>query len=161
MLLYKVIYHINAIIKKYILKLIYGNRIIIGKKVTFRKMFNVMIDKCAILKIGNGCFFNNNCSLNVLKGIEIGDNCIFGENVKIYDHNHKFKDKQQLIKEQGYSVGNVKIGNNCWICSNVVILKGVEIGDNCVIGAGCIVNKNVENDSLVKYSENIKIEKVI
>ena len=36
------------------------------------------------------------------KKVYIGDNSIIGENVKIYDHNHSFSDKNKLIKEQGY-----------------------------------------------------------
>ena len=35
--------------------------------------------------------------------IEIGEGTIFGENVKIYDHNHKFADLKRSIKEQGFS----------------------------------------------------------
>ena len=37
----------------------------------------------------------------------------------------------------------VRIGNNCWIGANVVILPDVTIGDNTVIGAGSIVTKDI------------------
>lgn len=89
--------------------------------------------------VGKNCFFNNDCSIAANEMICIGDNNLFGENVKIYDHNHKF-DKDSLIKSQGYSNSSVTIGDNCWIGSNVVILKGTIIENNCVIGAGCIVS---------------------
>ena len=39
------------------------------------------------VKIGDNVFFNNGTSIAAKEKIEIGDNCIFGENVKIYDHN--------------------------------------------------------------------------
>lgn len=83
---------------------------------------------------------------------------MFGENVKIYDQNHKFRDRTKLIREQGYSKGRVKIGSNCWICTNAVILKGVEIGDNCVIGAGCIIYHNIPANSVVKSNGGITVE---
>ena len=42
--------------------------------------------------------------------------------------------------KQGYSKGPIKIGSDCWIGSNVTILKGVNIGDNVIIGAGSIID---------------------
>ncbi len=41
----------------------------------------------------------------------------------------------------------VKIGNNVWIGSHVIILPGVTIGNNCVIGAGSVVNKSIPDNS--------------
>lgn len=161
MLFYKIIFHINAIIKKLFLKLIYGNKIHFGKKVTFRKRFNVFIDKNARICIGDNCFFNNDCSLNAQQEIRIGNNTILGENVKIYDHNHVFKNKDKNIIEQGFKVDKIIIGNNCWIGSNVVILKGTTVGDNVVIGAGCVINMNIPNNTIVKINQNqIKIEDI-
>ena len=51
MLLYKTIFHINAILKKFFLKLIYGNKISFGKKVTFRRRFNIFIENNAKILI--------------------------------------------------------------------------------------------------------------
>lgn len=33
----------------------------------------------------------------------------------------------------------LKLGKNCWIGANTVILRGTTIGDNCVIGAGSVL----------------------
>ena len=52
----------------------------------------------------------------------------------------------------------MKIGNNCWICTNAVILKGVEIGDNSVIGAGCVIYRDIPANSVVKSNGGITIE---
>lgn len=105
------------------------------------------------LVIGNGVFFNSFVSINCMKKIVIGNNCLFGENVKIYDHNHIFNEKK-LIKEQGFKCKEIKIGNNVWIGSNCVILKGVNIGDNVVIGAGTIVRKDIPSETVI-YSDSI------
>lgn len=85
---------------------------------------------------------------------------MFGEGIRIYDRNHKFADFTRLIKKQGYSLGNVKIGKHCWIGSNVIILKGADIGDNCVIGAGCVVTEQIKVDSLVKLSKPVLIDMI-
>ena len=67
----------------------------------------------------------------------------------MYDHNHCYKNQDESIKEQGFTVAPVSIGKHCWIASNVIILKGVTIGDNCVIVAGCIVYKDVAAGSVM------------
>ncbi len=101
------------------------------------------------LHIGNDCFLNNQCSINCLGAITIGNDCQFGENVYLYDHNHKHSDADKLISGQGYNTGSIRIGNNCWIGSNVVILKDVTIGDNVVIGAGCVVHRSIASGTIV------------
>ena len=47
------------------------------------------------------------------------------------------------ITDYGGSNGNVIIGNDCWICSNVTVLSGVTIGDGAVIAAGSVVTRDV------------------
>ena len=127
----------------------------VGENFRVRNQFNITIGKKGVLSIGNDCFFNNNCSINCLGNIDIGNNNQFGEGVLIYDHNHQFKDKSVLISEQEYTIGTIKIGNNCWIGSHVVILKDVTIGDNVVIGAGCVIHKSISSDSLVVNNQDL------
>ncbi len=45
-----------------------------------------------------------------------------------------------------WSMEKKLIGNNVWICGNVVINPGVTIGDNVVIGSGAVVTKNIPSD---------------
>lgn len=150
-----------AIVNKAIIILFYqlgGGKLTFGKNVTFRKGFSVMIDKDGEVIIGNNVFFNNYCSLNASDRIAIGDGTLFGENVRIYDHNHCYRDTEIPIKAQGFTSAPVNIGKHCWIGSNVVILKGVTIGDNCVIGAGCVIYKDVQPNAIVYNKQNLTIK---
>lgn len=153
MFVIKLYYHIMAIIKKIFYKIIYGKHIKFGKGVTFRRGFSLVIEDDAIVKIGDGCFFNNYCSINAKSSITIGNNCLFGENVKIYDHNHRFNIKDELIKKQGYTLGKIEIGNNCWFGSNVIILRNTIIGNNNVVGANEVVRKNIGDNNLYVKNE--------
>lgn len=74
--------------KKLFLKLQYGSRIQIGKKVGFRKNIRFYLEDNAKMTIGDRCFFNNDCSFNVviLKGFHIGDNCVIGAGCMIAQH---------------------------------------------------------------------------
>lgn len=143
MIFIKVYYHLFCWMKLLIYKLIYRGSLQVSSDITFRKGFHFVIEGKGLISIGKGVFFNNYCTLASQSGIEIGDGTLFGENVKVYDHNHCYKDVTIPIKDQGYTSAPIKIGKHCWIASNVVILKGVTIGDNCCIGAGCVVYKDV------------------
>lgn len=119
-----------------------------------------MIDRQGKVIIGDNVFFNNYCSVNANESITIGDGTLFGENVRIYDHNHKYKDVNVPIKEQGFTSAPVVIGKHCWIASNVTILKGVHIGDNCVIGAGCVIYKDVPANTTVVNKQNLELRHI-
>ena len=69
-----------------------------------------------------------------------------------------FKYKDKLIKSEGFKSDEILIGNNCWIGSNVIILKSVSIGDNSVISAGEIVRKSVPSNSILKDGVITNIE---
>jgi len=161
---------------------LHKNRFIYGKEITMGTMFKIFFDDstsvikmgdvvqfrsfCQIrsgmngtLVIGNRVFFNSYCSINCMQEIIIGDDCQFGEGVKFYDHNHKSNNKCFKINEQGYSTGNIRVGNNCWIGSDVIILKDVEIGDNVIIGAGCIIHKSIPSNSKIVSEQHLKLLK--
>lgn len=156
MILLKLYLHLKAYFYLFLYKIIYGKSFQFGRKVTFRKGFTLIIEgKEAEVSISDGVFFNNYCSVCSMNKIEIGKNTIFGENVKIYDHNHNYKNTSVLIKNQGFNSKPIIIGENCWIGSNVVILKGVKIGDNSVIGAGCVIFKDVESGSVIVNQQSL------
>lgn len=131
------------------LKIKNKNRLKLGKNFDFRKSFSIYIEETGFLTIGDNCFINNYSSINCMNEIIIGNNCLIGEGVHIYDHNHIFNQNGKVINEQGFKVGKIVIGDNCWICSNVIILKDVKIGKNCVIGAGCIIKEDVPDNTIV------------
>ena len=161
MIISKIIFHILTIIKCLYFKLIYRNRFQFGKRLSFRKGFALVIECQGYVRIGNQCFFNNYCTIASMSSITIGEGTLFGENVKVYDHNHCYKDKSIPIKEQGYTTAPIVIGRHCWIASNVVILKGVTIGDNCVIGAGCVVYKDIPDNSIVTQKQDLVIRPIL
>ena len=149
MILLKFYYHVICWMKIFIYKIIYGKRLSMPTNCSFRSGFHLVIESSGRLCIGNNCFFNNYCTLASRDGITIGEGQIFGENVKVYDHNHCYKDVNVPIKYQGYTEAPIIIGKHCWVASNVVILKCVTIGDNCVIGAGCVVYKDVPDGTIM------------
>lgn len=109
-------------------------------KVKSRGGLSVFCDGGRVV-LGDGVFLNRGCSLNAMSEILIGDGTIFGEDVKIYDHNHVVR--SDGVSRGDFTVAGVRIGKGCWIGSNVVILKGVVICDGVTIGAGAVVSKSI------------------
>lgn len=149
-----------GVVKTTIWKLLFGKKIIIGKHTCFYPNCKIMIEKNGNIKIGNNCFFNNGCSLTALGNIKIGDNCSFGEGVKIYDHNHIFSNPNIPFCKQGYSIGNVEIGENVWIGSDCIILPNVKIGNNVVIAAGSIITKSIADNTRIVQKRSVTEEKI-
>ena len=129
-----------------------GNRIISDGRMV------IIVDEDGCLKIGEKVYFNENAMISCKGQIVIGDGCQFGPNVKIFDNNHKFDSAHGVLSE--HSIGKVKIGDNCWIGANVVLLKGTKIGKNSVIGAGCVIDKEIPEASIVTQGRELKIQRM-
>lgn len=134
-----------------------NSSVYISKGVFLRDYCRVLAHYDGKIVIGERVFFNYGCSINSYNLVTIGDDTIFGENVKIYDHNHRFTDKSVPIHKQGYKSAPVSIGKNCWIASNVTILKGVTIGDNVIIGAHNLIYQSIPSGTVVKATTSYQV----
>jgi len=97
------------------------------------------------IKIGKNVarYFANSggCYIQGINGIYIGDNTIFGPGVKIISANHN-KNNFDIHE----ITSPIRIGRNCWLGANSIILPGVQLGDNVIVGAGSVVTKSFTNN---------------
>lgn len=139
------------------LKIGRGACVTLGSNVENDGRLSVTVAHYGRLKVGSGVYFNGGIVISCLGIIEIGDNTLFGPGVKIFDNNHIFGTSGVSRKCRE---GCIRIGKNCWIASNAVILKGADIGDNSVIGAGCVISGKIPENSKVTLGTELKIEKI-
>ncbi len=125
----------------------------IGKNVTINQHNFITVKPGAILNIADNTYITR-ATISCLGNIEIGENCILGEGMKIFDHNHQYTKNPFSVSKTDFNIGKVTIGNNVWTGANVVILKDVTIGDNVIIGAGCVIHKDVPSGSIVLNKQN-------
>ena len=85
----------------------------------------------------------------IIGPVTIGHHVNLAQGITVTALNHKFKNPDIRIDEQGVSTKPVVIGNDIWVGANAVILPGITIGDHSVIAAGAIVTKDVPPHSLV------------
>jgi acetyltransferase-like isoleucine patch superfamily enzyme len=91
--------------------------------------------------IGPGSFINSGCVLYTGHGIKIGANVLIAANCTLAPTNHEIRDRNRLIREQGFSPsrGGIVIEDDVWIGANSVILDGAILRRGAVVGAGSVV----------------------
>ncbi len=139
-----------------------GNKSYIEKGVQFRVVKGT-------ITIGDNCVIRRGVILSTEGGnIRIGDestinpysviygdgNTFIGKGVRIAAHsiivpaNHKFKNKDIYIKDQGLTKKGISIMDDVWIGAGVTILDGVKINKGAVVAAGAVVTKEIPEYAL-------------
>lgn len=90
--------------------------------------------------------------------IEIGENTCIGGNAKILDndfHPIEVETRNRLLNDPNGGNSDlvptkpIRIGKNCFIGCNSIILKGTVLGDGCVVGAGAVVAGKFEDNCVI------------
>jgi acetyltransferase-like isoleucine patch superfamily enzyme len=74
-----------------------------------------------------------------------------GGNVRIFDHDFHALDAEVRRSPRDAAecaTRPIVIGDDVFIGTNSIILKGITIGDRAIIGAGSVVTKNVPADCI-------------
>ena len=77
-------------------------------------------------------------------GIYIGSNTLIASGAVILSHEHC----KRTIHDQPF-LFDTRIGDNCFIGINAIILPGITIGNEVIVGAGAVVTNNVPSFSIV------------
>ena len=102
----------------------------------------------AEIVIGSNNIINNNSVIGCTSRVVIGNDCLIGDSVAIYDADfHNLSPERR--RDQQFPTAPIILGNNIWIGSRAMILKGVTVGDHSVIGAMSIVTKSIPPRTLV------------
>ncbi|MFD1316098.1 DapH/DapD/GlmU-related protein [Namhaeicola litoreus] len=67
----------------------------------------------------------------------------------MHSGNHKFKEPNKNINNQGFNFKNITVEVDVWIAARCTILSGVNIGKGSVIAAGSVITKDIQPYSVV------------
>ncbi|MCM1378248.1 MAG: acyltransferase [Clostridium sp.] len=117
----------------------------------------ISINENARLLLGKNFNTTGNVTIICDKEINIGDNCLFSWDIQIMD-----ADFHKINNVNGKCINlprAIEVGDNVWVCSKTIILKGTRIANGCVIGAGSVLTKqfNEENCIIAGNGNNCSI----
>lgn len=112
------------------------------------------------ITIGEFVYINSGTVIYSGNGVTIGNNVLIGPGCNIVPVNHKFNEKDILIRLQGFqpSKGGIIIENDVWLGANVTILDGSTIKKGCVIAANSLINGETEEYGIYAGSPAVKIK---
>lgn len=146
-----------------------GATLIIGDNVTVKSSFlsnlvglysrTIIVTRApgAEIIIGNNVGISG-ATIYARSRIEIGENTCIGGNVKILDndfHPIEVEARNRLLNDPNGGDSDlvpakpIKIGRNCFIGCNSIVLKGTILGDGCVVGAGAVVAGKFEDNCVI------------
>ena len=166
MLIYKIFYGsrvkynlVGKISKGFELRLFNKSRVTCGRNIVIRNGVKIRCNNTGNVYIGDGVGLNNNCLINSMDSIAIGKNTIIGQDVKMYDRDHNYKEEGNR-RYTGFKTSPITIGENVWIGSGCIILRGSDIGNNCVIAAGTVVKGKIPENKIVYNEKKIEFREI-
>ena len=102
------------------------------------------------LCIGEDCQISGS-TIYAMREITIGRKVFIGGNCKIIDNDfHPLAASKRLPQRpEDINKEPIIIGDECFIGTNSIILKGTTLGRNCVVGAGSVVSGNWPDNSII------------
>lgn len=123
-----------------------GSRIVVGAHSVIDSFVKIKpAGGSGDLLLGEHVYINSGCVLYTGNGIRIGNNVAIAANCTFAPVNHAYRDKNRLIREQGFlpSKGGIVVEDDVWIGANCVLLDGALLRRGCVIAAGAIVRGEI------------------
>ncbi len=93
----------------------------------------------AQITLGRQVTINDGCLLVASERIEIGDRVAIGEYVSIRDQQHRHS-PDHGVRDLGFDVEAVQIGENTWIGRGAFLGPGTHIGRGCIVAANSVVH---------------------
>lgn len=129
-----------------------SGRIVLGENVRLSGQPQISFGRGdAELVIGDGTFIGHACGFNAGRSIRIGRHCLLATEVLVYDMDgHPLDADRRRAGEPSppEDIKPVVIGDDVWIGTGAVVLKGVTIGDRAVIAARSVVTADIPPDSV-------------
>ena len=93
------------------------------------------------LELGTDCVCTYDVLMQCSTTISIGERCQFGQSTIVIDGNHRFRDIDRPMLEQGYDFTPIRIEDDATITTKCTIIA--DVGRRAFIGANAVVTRPV------------------
>jgi maltose O-acetyltransferase len=101
------------------------------------------------VRLGAGTHLNNAVTIvSEGPGVTLGRRCLLGPGVHIYDSDFHALEAELRLRGEPRR-GGVTIGDDVFLGTNAIVLKGVTIGRGSVVAAAAVVVDDVPEDAVV------------
>lgn len=136
---------VYTILKWFIVKMAY-----IDSRIYMKLYYKLL--KNSGLRGGVPRFVAASVKFDTFELIEIGERTTISSNTILLTHDYSFTNALRAVGEPSKTdigiIKPIKIGNNCFIGMNVVVLPGTIVEDNVLVGAGSVIRGRLESDSV-------------
>lgn len=121
-----------------------GGAVTLGDRVSIHSKTLIETGQGGFIKVAALSSIHPGCQLKAyIASIEIGEGVMIAANTAIYSYDHGLAPDRPIRTQPLTARGPVKIHNEAWIGTGVIILSGVTIGEGAVIAAGAVVTKSI------------------
>lgn len=118
-----------------------GGTFVTGRDVEFRRGFRAELNHTARITIGDDCVFTYDVLMQCTTTMDIGQRVMFGQATIVIDGNHRFRDLDKPMLQQGYDYTPITIEDDATITTKCTIIANV--GTRAFIGANSVVTRDV------------------
>jgi acetyltransferase-like isoleucine patch superfamily enzyme len=119
----------------------FGGTFVTGEAVEFRRKFRCEVMGDARVTIGDMSVFTYDVIMQCGKSIEIGKRVMFGQCTLVVDGNHRFRDLDKPMLEQGYAFRPLRIEDDATITTKCTIIH--QVGMRAFVGANSVVSRPI------------------
>lgn len=110
---------------------------------------NITIVHPECLTIGNNVSIHQDCYIDAVGIVQIGNDISIAHQVSIISFNHRFSNPSTPIRNQGYDIQKITIDDNVWIGCKSVLLPGTHIKSRSVVAAMALCNKEYLGNEII------------
>jgi acetyltransferase-like isoleucine patch superfamily enzyme len=114
---------------------------IVGDGVEFRRDFRAEVSGQGKVIIGDGSVFTYSVLVQCTTTISIGRRCMFGQSTIVLDGQHRFRDLDRPMLEQGYDFTPLRISDDAVTTTKCTIMA--DIGTRAFVGANSVVTRPI------------------
>lgn len=118
-----------------------------GPGAEFRRNFRAEIGGDARIVIGARSIFTYDVIMQCSTSISVGDRCMFGQATIVVDGNHRFRDLDVPMLEQGYDFRPITIEDDATITTKCTIIA--DVGRRAFVAANSVVTTSVRAYTVV------------